>query len=356
MNLSAGKGTNALKSGKKKQKYMVHDYLKYFRDVVTRWNALKERLKNTTPEMEECSKVTTCFECEQKPGCGWCSSPNINRPARCSTKEQNEATCPPEGREKKYDEAPVVLKNHTDFEKSPRYAQLQPKHVEMRLNVGETKTLPFTYMFISMLNVLTHNLPDHIELKIFSNCSQGRVKEINNCTEILNGVTVKFDAHFRLKYCPKDASLWDKTYQIHNSQGESRDDGNIHVDLKLFCACSCDKHGTENICRNDRKVSYIKEYESLQSFTRLIWMSTLVRLKIHAQNACEQHPVTGVPARSIFIQMALHFQDVTEMTFLQVHCALGTQGLIQYVHSPHQRTALAAATHVLEEFVLRIRR
>ena len=99
--------------------------------------------------MEECSKVSTCFECEQKPGCGWCSSPNINRPARCSTKEQNEATCPPEGREKKYDEEPVVLKNHTDFEKSPRYAQLQPKHVEMRLNVGETKTLPFTYMFIS---------------------------------------------------------------------------------------------------------------------------------------------------------------------------------------------------------------
>merc|ERR1719419_1396901 len=48
---------------------------------------------------------------------------------------------------------------------------------------------------------------------------------------------------------------------------------------------------------------------------RLIWMSTLVRLKIHAHNACEQHPVTGVPARSIFIQMALHFHDVTEMTF-----------------------------------------
>ena len=85
-------------------------------------------------------------------------------------------------------------------------------------------------------------------------------------------------------------------------------------------------------------------------------MSTLVRPKIHAQNACAQHPVTGVQAQSIFIQMALHFQDVTEMTFLQAHCALGTQGLIQYVHSPFQRTALAAVTHVLEEFVLRIRR
>ena len=205
---------------------------------------------------EECSKTTNCFECEQKPGCGWCSSPKLNLLARYSTKQQNEATCPPEGREKKYNEAPVVIKKHTDLKMymSPQFIQLRPKHVEIGLNVGEIKTLPFTYKFMTMGNVFTHNLPDHIELKIFSTCGQGVEREVNKCTEIYNGVTVKFNAQFRLKYCPEDASLWKGSYQIHNSQGDYGDDDDLHVDVKLFCACSCDKHGTENICRNDRKV------------------------------------------------------------------------------------------------------
>ena len=244
--------------------------------MVTGWNTLKDILKGSletkkrkvtentevTEELdlgEECEKIQTCSECEQKPGCGWCSNPEKDLASRCSTKENNEATCPLESRENKYTEELVILKQHTDltYYMSPQFIQLRPKHVEMGLNVGELKTLPFTYMFMLNGNTFSHNLPDHIELKIFSNCGSGAQSEVKGCYNIYNGVTVKFNAQFRLKYCPKDASLWKGSYQISNSQGDYGDDDDLHVDLKLFCACSCDKHGTEKVCRNDKKVSLL---------------------------------------------------------------------------------------------------
>jgi len=246
------------------------------KEVATRWNALKEKLRmstetvdksntvevvKTASEMDlsdECATATSCRECEQKPGCGWCSSPERDLATRCNTKEQNEEICPLEGREKKHDEDPVILKQHVDLKwyMSPQFIQLRPKHVEMGLNVGEIKTLPFTYMFMLNGNTFTHNLPDHIELKIFSNCGSGGEVEVKECRGIRNGRTVKFKAQFRLKYCPKDASLWTGSYQIHNSQGDYGDDEDLHVDFKLFCTCSCDKYGTEKVCRNDKK-SYL---------------------------------------------------------------------------------------------------
>ena len=276
------------------------------------------------PEIaDECSKTSSCLECVQKPGCGWCSSPEINLSARCSSRVQNEDTCPPEGREKKYDDAPVVKKWHSDLTTymSLQSIQLRPKHVEMGLNVGEIKTLPFTYRFNGPTIVFSYNLPDHVELKIFSNCGQGEEKEVDRCTGIRYGVIVKFNAQFRLKYCPKDASLWKGSYQIHNSDG-----GDLDVDLKLFCACSCDKHGTENTCRNDKKVIRFKMYASAPSFIRVIWMSTHVQLKIHAPIVCVMSLATGVPVMSILIQMDRPYQDAMAILFLQAHFVPLKQG------------------------------
>ena len=218
---------------------------------------------NTASEInleDECAKSTSCRECEQKPGCGWCASPERDLATRCSAKEQNEESCPIEGREKKYDDDPVIIKEHIDLKwyMSPQFIQLRPKHVEIGLNVGEIKTLPFTYMFMLSGTTFSHNMPDHIELKIFSNCGSGREVEVKECWGIRHGLTVRFEAQFRLKYCPKDASLWTGSYQIHNSQGDYGDDDDLHIDFKFFCACSCDKYRTEKVCRNDKKVSYDK--------------------------------------------------------------------------------------------------
>merc|ERR1719481_1761000 len=245
------------------------------KEVVTRWNALKESFKNSseanskkdessgsgndvveeTDLADKCKAIASCFECEQKAGCGWCSSPERLLSARCSTKEHNEEICPEEGREKKYTEDPVVLKEHVDLGPwmTPHFIQLRPKHVEMGLNVGEIKTLPFTYMYILNGNTYSHNLPDFIELKIFSDCGRSNETEVEGCHGILNGKTIHFKAQFRLKYCPKDASLWKGSYLISNTQGDYGKDDDLHVDIKLFCACSCDKLGTEKVCRNDKK-------------------------------------------------------------------------------------------------------
>jgi len=244
------------------------------KEVVTRWNMLREKIKSLSVdvggdvgsiegfEMEEkdlakaCVKISTCMECEQKPGCGWCSSPEKDYVARCNTKKLISEICPADGIEKKYDAEPRIIKAHTDLSAwaSPSFIQLRPKHVEIGLNVGEPKILNFTYMFMQSGTVFTHNLPDHIGLKIFSTCGKWEEeKEVDGCHRILNGKVIKFRAEFQLKYCPKDASMWKGNYLIFNTQGDYGDDPDFHVDLKLFCACSCDKHTPDLVCRNDKK-------------------------------------------------------------------------------------------------------
>ena len=118
--------------------------------MVTGWNTLKEILKSSletkkgkvpkitevTKELdlgEECENIQTCSECEQMPGCGWCSNPEKDLASRCSTKENNEATCHLESRENKYTEELFILKQHTDltYYMSPQFIQLRPKHVEI---------------------------------------------------------------------------------------------------------------------------------------------------------------------------------------------------------------------------------
>ena len=39
---------------------------------------------------DDCEAMESCFECEQKAGCWWCSSPERSLSARCSTKDHNE--------------------------------------------------------------------------------------------------------------------------------------------------------------------------------------------------------------------------------------------------------------------------
>ena len=137
------------------------------------------------------------MECEQKPGCGWCSSPEKDYMARCNTKKLISEICPADGIEKKYDAEPRIIKAHTDLSAwaSPSFIQLRPKHVEMGLNVGEPKILNFTYMFMQSGTVFTHNLPDHIGLKIFSTCGKWEEeKEVDGCHHILNGKVIKFFA------------------------------------------------------------------------------------------------------------------------------------------------------------------
>ena len=207
-------------------------------------------------------------------------------------------------------------------------------------------------------NSFSHNLPDHIELKIFSNCGSGAQSEVKGCYNIYNGVTVKFNAQFRLKYCPKDASLWKGSYQISNSQGDYGDDDDLHVDLKLFCACSCDKYGTEKVCRNDKKVSLLSYIYAINYYLliRITSVSTLVQLKIPALNACVTFPVIGARDLNILTQMALHFLDAILMISLQAPSAHMKQRLIHREHLLALRTVAPVIIHVLVEYAQKVKR
>ena len=199
---------------------------------------------------EECSKKTTCMDCERSPGCGWCSSPQLEMKSRCNSIKENEKFCPSERREAKLNSVPTIIKESREQKSRWSKAQLHPQQVELEMNVGDVQYLNFTYMFINSGTSLSHDLPENVDLKIFSSCGGDYLlTEVSGCYGILNGNSVKFYARFHLKSCPEKSSDWEKSYKLTLSQGDVLD-----IDLKMFCSCSCDKFSTDGICRNDKKV------------------------------------------------------------------------------------------------------
>ena len=85
-------------------------------------------------------------------------------------------------------------------------------------------------------------------------------------------------------------------------------------------------------------------------------MSTLVQLKIPAQNACVTFPVIGALDLNILTQMAPNFQDAILMISLQAHYALLKQRLIRSENLLALRTAAPVITLVLVEYALKIKR
>ena len=194
--------------------------------------------------------MATCMECERSPGCGWCSSPHKDMKSRCSSIKENEKICPSDRKEKKFTGEPKIVKESREQKFEYDWVQLHPQQVQLEMNVGDTKYLNFTYMFISMGTTFSHDLPENVDVKIFSTCLEGgSPKEVKGCYGITNGNIVQFYASFHLNSCPEKSSDWEKSYKLTLSQGDVLD-----IDMKMFCSCSCDKFSTDGICRNDKKV------------------------------------------------------------------------------------------------------
>ena len=190
------------------------------------------------------------MECERSPGCGWCSSPHKGMQSRCSSIKENEKICPSDRKEKKFTGEPKIVKESREQKFEYDWVQLHPQQVQLEMNVGDTKYLNFTYMFISMGTTFSHDLPENVDVKIFSTCLEGgSPKEVKGCYRITNGNIVQFYASFHLNSCPEKSSDWEKSYKLTLSQGDVLD-----IDMKMFCSCSCDKFSTDGICRNDKKV------------------------------------------------------------------------------------------------------
>ena len=190
------------------------------------------------------------MECERSPGCGWCSSPHKDMKSRCSSIKENEKICPSDRKEKKFTGEPKIVKQSREQKFEYDWVQLHPQQVQLDMNVGDTKYLNFTYMFISMGTTFSHDLPENVDVKIFSTCLEGgSPKEVKGCYRITNGNIVQFHASFHLNSCPENSSDWEKSYKLTLSQGDVLD-----IDMKMFCSCSCDKFSTDGICRNDKKV------------------------------------------------------------------------------------------------------
>eukprot|EP00092_Neocalanus_flemingeri_P055986 GFUD01066297.1.p1 GENE.GFUD01066297.1~~GFUD01066297.1.p1 ORF type:complete len:898 (+),score=162.35 GFUD01066297.1:62-2755(+) len=198
---------------------------------------------------EECRKKETCMECERSPGCGWCSDSGQEIKTRCNSIEATQEICPSSSIERKFTGGPTTIVETRKQRFKGDWVQLQPQGVELVMNVGDTKYLDFTYMFINSGTTFSHNFPENIELEIYSTCGgKFRLKEVKGCHGILNGNTVQFHARFRLKSCPAKSSKWENSYKLTLSQGDALD-----IDFKAFCSCSCDQFVTSAICRNDKK-------------------------------------------------------------------------------------------------------
>merc|ERR1711892_850370 len=173
--------------------------------------------------VKECSKKSTCTDCEQSPGCDWCSSPHKDLASRCSSIKENEKICPTERIEKKFRGGPTIIKESREQKFAYDWVQLRPQQVKLEMNVGDIKYLNFTYMFINSGTSFSHDLPDNVELKIFSVCDGLQLKEREGCYGILNGQEVQFYARFHMKSCPEKASDWEKSYKLTLSQGDALD-------------------------------------------------------------------------------------------------------------------------------------
>jgi len=128
--------------------------------------------------------------------------------SRCNIQSETEKLCPANGVENTASVEPeVTRKPHYVKEEYHYYKPMQPKHVRLSMNVGEEKTINFTYMFINSETDFVHDLPANLEVKIFKDGTDVTEKGVSG---IYNGNTLGFQAKFRLTSCPEDPSLWDK--------------------------------------------------------------------------------------------------------------------------------------------------
>ena len=169
--------------------------------------------------------------------------------SRCSIKSETEKLCPANGVENTASLDPEVIKRpHYVKYEYHYYKQMQPKHVRLSLNVGEEKTIDFSYMFIASGTDFVHDFPSNVEVKVF----QGDVDVTDKGVRgVRNGAKRNFQAKFRLTSCPEDPLLWDKEnhFRLNATEGQG-----MHIYLSFLCTCSCDKFNAKGqICRNDNK-------------------------------------------------------------------------------------------------------
>ena len=226
-----------------------------------------------------CSLITTCTECEKVPICSWCSSPSKNFQSRCSSKKQIKELCPADGLEKKFDGELKIIKDTEereyyyddyDYTNEDITNYMRPQEIELNLNVGDVKYLPFRVEVSGKKSSFYFDLPKELNLKIYTTCngqhhlkevplsviddlkSEERKGDVCNFDKIQRHTSVKFYARLHLKSCPTDASKWRETeYSISNWEGDS-----TILKMKFFCSCSCDKFVTDQVCRNDKKVFF----------------------------------------------------------------------------------------------------
>ena len=171
--------------------------------------------------------------------------------SRCNIQSETEKICPANGVENTASMEPeVIQKPHYVKEENHYYKQMQPKHVRLSMNVGEQKTIDFSYMFMASGTDFVHDLPANVEVKVFN---QGVDVTNRGVSGVRNGLRLNFQAKFRLNSCPEDPFLWDNEnhFRFNLTEGEG-----MHIYLSFLCTCSCDKFNAKgHICRNDKKVN-----------------------------------------------------------------------------------------------------
>ena len=170
--------------------------------------------------------------------------------SRCNTQSETEKFCPADGVENTASREPAVIRRaHNVKEEYHYYKQMLPKHVRLSMNVGEEKTINFSYMFLASGTNFVHDLPANIEVKVFK---EGVDVTEEGVSGVSNGDRLDFQAKFRLASCPEDPLLWDKEnhFRLNATEGQG-----MHIYLTFLCTCSCDKFNAKGrICRNDKKV------------------------------------------------------------------------------------------------------
>ena len=171
--------------------------------------------------------------------------------SRCNIQSVTEKSCPADGVQKTTSMDPTSIQKPSYIkEVYSKYKQMLPKYVRLSMNVGEEKTINFSYKFIWSRTDFVHDLPPNVEVKVFHNNGTDVTKE--GVRDIDSGDRVTFQAKLRLTSCPDDPLLWEKEnhYRFNLTEGQG-----MHIYLSLLCTCSCDKFNAKGqICRNDKKV------------------------------------------------------------------------------------------------------
>ena len=177
--------------------------------------------------------------------------------SRCSIKSETEESCPANGVENTASMEPEEIKKpHYVKEEYHYYDQMLPEHVRLSLNVGEEKTINFSYMFIASGTDFVHDFPSNVEVKVFRDGVDVTEVPVRG---VLNSVRLNFQAKIRLTKCPENPLLWDKEnlFRLNATEGQG-----MYIYLSFLCTCSCDKFNAKGqICRNDEKV-YLRSFDS----------------------------------------------------------------------------------------------